>query len=279
MNARALAGWTLAAVFVALATTNPVYRVLVALAALNVVLATLLPGRSARPLLRAVIFAALASVALNLLLSRAGDHAFAAVPAQVPLVAGPLTLESVAFGVTAAAGLCAAVLAVAPLSLSLEAHELVDALPRPLERTGAAVAAALNLVPGIATSFTAVREAQLMRGWRARRLSSWNEVLVPVVLTAIEDSIRLAEVMEARAFGSGRRVQFAKRGWSPRDTAVAGAAVMAVALFAYSRWRGSAGDWYPYPSLAWPDVDPLAVMACVLLAAPGLAWRSRRCGG
>ena len=71
-------------------------------------------------------------------------------------------------------------------------------MPAPLERTGIAVATSLNLVSGFGRTFTAVRDAQRMRGWRPRGIRSWNEVLVPVVLTAIEDSVLLAEAMEAR---------------------------------------------------------------------------------
>jgi len=131
----------------------------------------------------------------------------ARLPDALPLLGGPLTLESLAFGGAIGLGLVAALLSVAPLSLILEPHDVVDAMPAALERTGIAVATSLNLVSGFGRTFTEVRDAQRMRGWKPGGLRSWNEILVPVVLTAIEDSVLLAESMEARAFGpDGERV-------------------------------------------------------------------------
>jgi len=52
-------------------------------------------------------------------------------------------------GVTVAA----AILAAAPFSLLLASHEVMDALPAALSRTGAAIAASLNLVPSVSASF------------------------------------------------------------------------------------------------------------------------------
>src|SRR5258708_12463695 len=87
----------------------------------------------------------------------------------------------------------------------LASHDVMDALPSALSRTGAAIAASLNLVPSVASSFVQVSEAQRLRGWRPRGPRSWAEVVVPVVLTSVEGSIQLAESMEARGFGSGPR--------------------------------------------------------------------------
>src|SRR5439155_83909 len=117
-------------------------------------------------------------------------------------------------------------LAVNPRALAAwSAAGLVIALGsgNPVQRAtvlAAALAASFNLVPAVARSFTAVREAQLMRGWRPRGPGSWGELVVPVVLTTIEDSIQLAESMEARAFGSGRRTHYAISTWSRLDALI-----------------------------------------------------------
>lgn len=272
MNPRALVVWSLAALTVALVSDNPVYRGLVVLAALDVLWAWLPPGRRVRPLLTAASVAACFAVLLNLLASHTGVHVLARLPEGVPLVGGPLTVESAAFGATMGLGLMAALLAVAPLSLLLEPHDVVDAMPRALERTGVAVAASLNLVTRIGRTFGAVRDAQRLRGWRPRGIRSWNEVLVPVVLTAIEDSVVLAEAMEARAFGAGPRTHYAPAPWRPGDAAIVASAAAAGALFVAFRLAGGLADWYPYPALALPAVEPALVAGCLLLALPGLRW-------
>jgi energy-coupling factor transport system permease protein len=275
LHPRAWLVWSLAAVTVALVTDNPVYRGLVALIALNVLLTWLPPERRLRPLAVAVTLAAALAALINLLASHTGADVFARLPDGLPLVGGPLTLESLAFGGALGLGLVAALLAVAPLSLVLEPHDVVDAMPASLERTGIAVATSLNLVSGFGRTFTAVSDAQRMRGWRPRGIRSWNEVLVPVVLTAIEDSVLLAEAMEARAFGAGRRTSYAGSAWARRDLAVVVCAVGAAALFVGMRIVGVAVDWYPYPTLAMPPIHPVLVASCLALALPAIRPRPK----
>jgi energy-coupling factor transport system permease protein len=263
--------WSLAAVTVAVSTDNPIYRGLVALAALNVLLTWLPRGRSVRPLFFMLLFAAGLAGTVNVIAGHAGVDVIVRLPSDWPLVGGPITVESLAFGGALGLGLVAALLAVAPLSLVLEPHDVVDAMPAPLERTGIAVATSMNLVSGFGRTFAAVRDAQRMRGWKPRGLRSWNEVLVPVVLTAIEDSVLLAEAMEARGFGAGRRTSYAVTRWSRWDAAVVVAAVVAVALFIGLRVAGAEIDWYPYPTLYLPPINPALVAACLALALPGFA--------
>jgi len=268
LASRAWLIWSLSAVTVALSTDNPVYRGLVALAALNVLLTWLPPRRRLRPLALALLFAAGIAALVNVLASHTGADVLARLPSDWPLIGGPLTLESLAFGGVLGLGLAAALLAVAPLSLVLEPHDVVDAMPGPLERTGIAVATSLNLVSGFGRTFTEVGDAQRMRGWKPRGLRSWNEVLVPVVLTAIEDSVMLAEAMEARGFGAGRRTSYAVGQWTRRDVAVAASAAGAAALFVGLRLAGVAVDWYPYPTLYLPPINPALVAGCLALALP-----------
>lgn len=274
MNARALAAWSGACLVVALASVNPVYRALAALCALNVLLAGLPEGRSARPVLTGTAIAAGVALLLNPLLNHTGAHAFAALPDWLPGIGGPLTLESLAYGLAAGSGLAAAILAVAPLSLCLEPEDLVDALPRQLERTGAALAAGLNLVPAIGRSLVAVSEAQRMRGWKPRGPRSWPEVVVPVMLTAIEDSLQLAESMEARAFGSGPRTRFRAPRLGPAGALMVAAAAVVATAFVAARLGGRLPDWQPFPVAGWPSVEPVLVAAALLLLAPaGSRWR------
>ncbi len=263
--------WSLAAVTAALASDNPVYRGLVALAALNVLLTWLPPGRNLRPLAVAVVLAAAFAGLVNVIASHTGADVVLRLPADWPLVGGPLTVESLAFGGALGLGLVAALLAVAPLSLILEPHDVVDAMPAPLERTGIAVATSLNLVSGFGRTFTAVRDAQRMRGWRPRGIRSWNEVLVPVILTAIEDSVLLAEAMEARGFGAGRRTSYAREAICRWDWIVVAGALGAAGLLIAARLAGTPVDWQPYPTLALPPINPVLVAGCLALTLPAFA--------
>jgi energy-coupling factor transport system permease protein len=273
MNPRALGAWAVSGVTIALATGNPVYRVLVLLCALNVLIALRRPGVSMRALVVALLVATAIAVVTTTLASHTGDHAFLVLPSGIPVIGGPLTLEAALFGLATGIGIAAAVLAAAPLSLVLEPHALVDALPSALARTGAAIGTALNLIPGIARSATEIRDAQRMRGWRPRRVREWPDLAVPVVLTALEGSITLAEAMEARGYGSGTRTHYSEGTWHQADVVVAAVAVVAAMLFVALRISGVVSDWYPFPDVSAPPVGIAGVACCLALAAPLVVWR------
>ena len=275
MNGRAQAAWSAVALVIALGGTNPLVRALIALVSLNLLLTQTPPGRSLRPILIGVAVAGILATVLNLLLAHVGRSVIVSLPAGIPILGGPITVESAAFGIATGLGLAAAILAVAPLSLVLAPHDLLDAFPAGLERSAILVATALNLVPAIRRSSTGVIEAQRLRGHRSGGLALWREVLVPVILTAIENSMQLAEAMEARAFGSGRRSRWEPASFDSVGRVTLLAAVGALALVIAARLGGADLDWQPYPSLTVPVVSPLILAACLVLAVPWLPWPRR----
>ena len=275
MNARAVAAWSATCIFIVLSTTNPVYKTLVLAAALAALVAGAGLRRIRGVLLGVVLISAFATL-LNFVSAHLGATVLFELPSQLPAVGGPYTLEALTFGASGGITIGAAILAAAPFSLLLASHEVMDSLPAALSRTGAAIAAALNLVPAVAASFVQVTEAQRLRGWRPRGPRSWSEIVVPVVLTSVEGSIQLAESMEARGFGSGPRTAVRPGRLERSDWLVIGASAIALAGFAVSQAAGWAGPWFAYPSLTFPSVDIRPLVACLFLFAPVLIWRSRR---
>ena len=269
MNPRAVAAWSAAALVIALSTSNPAYRVLVLLAALNFLVAQRRADVRLAPPLLAMAVAAVVAVLISGLFSHSGAHVLLMLPAALPGLGGAITIESLAYGVGTGLGLAAAVAAAAPLSMVAAASDLVDALPRWLSRTGAAVATAVGMIPGIARSFTAVREAQQCRGVRLGGLRGLRHILVPVTLTALEQSLQTAEAMDARAFGSGPRSNAFPSPWAMSDSVVILASLVAAGVFVAMRLAGAAPDWTAFPSLTLPPVTAAAA-ACVLLLIPAV---------
>jgi hypothetical protein len=109
-----------------------------------------------------------------------------------------------------------------------------------------------------------------MRGWRARRVVDWPAVAVPVVLTAIEGSMTLAEAMESRAYGTSARTHFGIQRWAPYDTLVSVTALLAVAGFLALVATGGAPGWFPFPVLSAPAISVPALLCCALLVVPSL---------
>jgi energy-coupling factor transport system permease protein len=273
VNTRSLAAWSGSGLFITLATSNPVYRAVVLLCAANLLLARGRRGPGPRLLLVGIGIAALTATLLTLLLSHTGAHVLARLPSGIPAIGGPLTLEALVFGAATGLGIAAALLAVAPLTLVSRPHELVDALPPALARTGAAVGAALNLIPGTVRSAAEIRDAQRMRGWRAHRVADWPAVAVPVVLTAIEGSLTLAEAMESRAYGAVARTHFGVERWTAFDTVVSLGALLAAGGFLALTVCGQAPGWFPFPVLTVPAVSVPAVLCCAALVLPSIGAR------
>jgi energy-coupling factor transport system permease protein len=266
----ALGTWVASGLVLVLACNQPLARLAVLAAAWVLLIRGRLAGRRARPLAIGLAALGLGAVAINGVLSHEGVHVLARLPGWLPAVGGEITVEAFAYGADVALGLLGAISVAALLSYLLEATELVDALPGFLARTGAALGSALNLLPSVAGSFAAVRDAQRLRGWRPRGVRAWVDVLVPVLLRSIETSVALAESMEARAFGSGPRTRLATGSRSPRNATVAAGALLAVAAFLTARLAGRIAAWYPYPTPTPPSVAPAVLGPPVLLAAAGL---------
>lgn len=272
MNPRAWAAWSAASLVVVLTSTNPVYRALMLLVALNVLVALRRRDAALRPLLLAALVAGVLAAVLNTVLSHTGDHVLVVLPDAIPAIGGPITVESVVYGIDVALGIGAAVLCVAPLSRVLHPHDLLDAFPPALQRTAALTGSAINLVPAVARNAVAISEAQRMRGTSGTRLRDWHAVAAPIVLSALDDSMQLAEAMEARGFGSGPRSRYAS---APLDRAawlVIACALAAVIVTVVARVTGSLPDWYPFPQVTVPGLAVLPIAACFLLTAPLVAW-------
>jgi energy-coupling factor transport system permease protein len=241
--------------------------------ALNVLLRLRRPDAALRPLFIAVGVAAVLAVLLNVVLSHTGVHTIVMLPVQLPGIGGAITVEAVIYGGDVALGLAAAVLAVAPLSRVIHPHDLIDAFPRALQRTAALTGAAVNLVPAVARNAVAISEAQRMRGRAGTRLRDWHAVAAPIVISALDDSLQLAEAMDARGFGAGPRTRFATARLDAASVLVIAGAVGAALFTIVARVTGALPDWYPFPIATFPDIAILPVLGCALLAVPLLAWR------
>jgi energy-coupling factor transport system permease protein len=272
-RARAAALWSASALTVDLSASNPVPRLLLLIVALNVLLACRRPGASLRPLLLAAALATVSATAVSVLLGHSGAHVLARLPAGLPLIGGPITLEHALFGLDSGLGIAAALLAVAPLVLVIEPSDLADALPRSLRRTGAALTAALLLVPAMLRSATAVHEAQLSRGGTARSWRHLGDLAVPVVVGAVESSVHLAEAMEVRGHGAHPAIRYEETA-SSAELSVAVTAGAALVLAVVATATGAIADWPLFPQPQWPTAGAATIIPALLLLTPLMAWPS-----
>ena len=113
-----------------------------------------------------------------------------------------------------------------------------------------------------------VREAQQLRGIQVPRWRSLPALVVPVLETGMEDAVTLAESMDARGHGRGRRTRYRPDRWTLEAALTATAATIAGGVFLTAAWTGHGGLHPATAPLAWPPVEPALLAVIGLLAVP-----------
>jgi energy-coupling factor transport system permease protein len=270
MNPRAVMTWSAALLFAVIIDANPITRTLLLLAGLNVVAAIWPPDTSLLRPLRMIFLGAVIATLISALLDHSGTHLLIRIPPAIPVLGGPLTLEGLTFGAATGVGLAAGLVSILPLAYVLDAADLVDVMPRGLERVGSVLVLSMGLLPRLRRSAVAIVEAQQMRGYKPRKLRDAPDVVVPVVLAAVEDAMLVSSAMEARAFGSGPRTKWAVERWNAASVLVVACATLAVAVAVMSRLAGWDTDWFPFPTLSAPSVEVAGIVIAVLCAVAAL---------
>ena len=81
-------------------------------------------------------------------------------------------------------------------------RDLVQLAPRAFHEAGVVLSIALTFIPQTTRSLARIREAQAVRGHRARGLRDWLPIVVPLLVSGLERSMGLAEAMVARGYGA-----------------------------------------------------------------------------
>jgi energy-coupling factor transport system permease protein len=234
--------WAVAAGVAALLTRNPLYLTLIALAA-GVVWtaqrhAAQTPLVAGRGLARLALTALTFSVVLNMLFSHSGRTVLIRLPAVLPYIGGPITLEAAVYGLTTGLAILALLLVALAFNAAVDPAQMLRYLPGFLYSAGLVVSIALTFAPQTKRALDEIREAQQVRGHRPRGLRDLPPLVVPLVTTGLENAIGLAEAMAARGFGHTAPQSAAQ----PRSRM--GAALAALGLFP-DRLRLSANSGAP----------------------------------
>jgi energy-coupling factor transport system permease protein len=196
--------WLIAAALPALSTRNPLYLSLT-LAAVAVNQAAL--GRNS-PLARHwnafVRFGALLwllAIPFTALTSHHGAIVLFTLPRHWPVIGGPITLEAFLYGLTGGLALITLLLIFAVFNVAVDQARLLRMTPGFVYQMGVVAGIAVAFVPQMVASWQAIHEAQQVRGHKVRGVRDLLPLLLPLLVTALERAMQLAESMEARGFG------------------------------------------------------------------------------
>ena len=204
--------WFLAAGLPALLTRNPLYLLLVMLAARGVDAAVAGYESAATPdavdtrrqswggLLWLGVGLAAVSALFNGLGAHFGTTVLIRLPADWPIIGGPLTAEGFAYGALGGMSIVAVLTVAAAFNTGADTYALLRSIPAAFSQAGLVTAIGLAYVPRTITRIREIHEAQLLRGHRFRGARSVLPLAVPLLAGGLERAIQLAEAMESRGF-------------------------------------------------------------------------------
>ncbi|MCS6845929.1 MAG: energy-coupling factor transporter transmembrane protein EcfT [Caldilineales bacterium] len=139
---------------------------------------------------------------LNALSTHYGETVVLTFPRWLPLIGGPITLEALVYGGLNGLVLTGLFAAFTALYLGLSVQALVRLIPRAFYPVAVVLSIALAYVPTTFAQLQQIREAQTMRGYRPRGLRDALPLVMPLLVSGLENALHLAEAMTARGFGS-----------------------------------------------------------------------------
>lgn len=248
--------WSTCAGACAFVTTDPVYLLLLVAVAWFVYTARRVPGPTARSF-RVFLIAGLLTMLVRTAL----------------VFLGTITLSATVFAALEGLRLGTILVIFGTFNAVTDPFGVVRLAPRRFHEPALAAALALSIAPRTVASVHRVREAQRLRGIRVSPLRSLPALAVPVLENGMEDAVTLAESMDARGHGRGRRTRYRPQGWSSAAVLTAAAAALAAAAFVSAAVAGWAELHMPASPLGWPATDPRLLVAVCALALPGVLPR------
>lgn len=246
IHARAWLIWLAAAIVALSLTRNPLYLLLI-LACLTGVSQTL--RREAYtpvlplPLLRLGLLIVATSALFNFATAHFGRTVLFSLPASIPLIGGPFTLEALVFGAINGLVLVGFLLAFNVLYQALPTQALIRMIPRALFPVAVVISIAVSFVPTTLEQFYQIRDAQRMRGHQVRGVRDWLPLFMPLLVGGLERALQLAEAMTARGFGSLGAVQGQGTMQRLRLALALGLAALLAGLLALLFWGQQAAGW------------------------------------
>lgn len=216
--------WLAAAALPALSTRNPLYLslLLLAVGVTNLALARANPiARSWGAFVRFGVWLWLLTIPFTALTSHYGTVVLFRLPASWPVIGGPITLESILYGITGGLALISLLMVFATFNIAVDQARLLRMTPGFVYQAGVVAGIAVAFVPQMVASWQAIREAQQVRGHKVRGIRDLLPLLLPLLVTSLERAMQLAESMEARGFG-GQSVSGTPRQRLANQTAILG---------------------------------------------------------
>jgi len=206
-HSKAWGAWLIVTMAIILSTRNPVYLLVLLISLLTLGSFFKRKDRTGLWLLQNLRFSGtmiLLSSLINAIFTHTGKHVIFTIPVNWPLIGGPITLESLIFGMVNGLIIGSLYLAFNIFNLVLNIKQITGLIPKIFHPISITITIALTFFPSVQQRAKEIREAQLIRGNQMKRISDWLPLFLPLLITSLENAIVLSESMTARGYHSQR---------------------------------------------------------------------------
>jgi len=146
-------------------------------------------------------------------------------------IGGAVTLERLSSALSEGVIICAIIVIFGAAASLTSPHRLLRVLPIYIYEFGVAVIIATSVLPQLVTSVGRIRQAQRLRGQKAKGFSSYKRVAIPLLEESLARSLELAAAMDSRGYAfSRKRTRYRPIRWTSRDTVIVLSGVLVIAL-------------------------------------------------
>ena len=152
------------------------------------------------------------------------------------------------YGLTGGLALVTLLLIFAVFNVAVDQARLLRMTPGFIQGVGVAAGIAVAFVPQMVASWQAIREAQQVRGHKVRGVRDMLPLVMPLLVTALERAMQLAESMEARGFGGQVTAATSRQRMRNLLALLFGLAALGAGFAGLASGRSSA----LWPACCWP---------------------------
>ena len=248
--------WLLASLVILLSTRNPLLIALILVLLLGLGMALSAPQERKRWLgqnLRFIGTMIFLSGLINFIFTHTGQSTLFALPSHWFLIGGSFTLESLVYGAINGLMISSLYLTFTILNKALSVQQLTRLIPNAFYPLTLITTISLTFFPSIQERTRQIKEAQMIRGNPMEKLTDWLPILIPLMVTSLENAIRLSESMTARGFQANAGRQDSSRG------------LIVLILATFLVFAGWILSLFNYPTwISW-SLYLIALLAIVLL--------------
>ncbi|QRN83702.1 energy-coupling factor transporter transmembrane protein EcfT [Chloroflexota bacterium] len=195
--------WLLAGIIILLTTRNPLLLLLILILLLALGVRMTEPGNRKRWLRQNLSFIGtmlFLSSLINFIFTHSGNTALFSLPDNWFLIGGKFTLESLLHGTINGLVISSLYLTFTLFNKALSVEQLTHLIPTAFYPLTLITTISLTFFPSIQERTAQIKEAQMIRGNPMKKLSDWLPILIPLMVTSLENAVQLAESMTARGF-------------------------------------------------------------------------------